>query len=161
MLECLNYFRARPVSSEFGAKKKVKARFWPCLDPFSGESFEPLSKCLLLARKRLKTYLKQSVFQIVLQKWISTQICQLILYVSDSAGKADGFVGELSFAQRPHEHFLWNEKKKLPAGWLDQGGLVHQSNTGEYLSKTLGWYIFLTNLYQAVLCKDSYHPGVK
>jgi len=47
-----------------------------------------------------KVYLTQSVFEVVLQKSIPTQICQLILYISKSKGYVDGFVGQLTSAKR-------------------------------------------------------------
>ena len=48
----------------------------------------------------LGSYLTQSVLKVVLQKAIPTQICQLILYISNSKGYADEFVGELTSAKR-------------------------------------------------------------
>jgi len=43
-----------------------------------------------------EVYLTQSVFQVVLQNLIPIQICQLILYLSNSEGLVDGFVGVLT-----------------------------------------------------------------
>ena len=43
-------------------------------------------------------HLAQSVDEVVLPKSIPTQICQLILYNSNSEGYVDGFVGELTYA---------------------------------------------------------------
>ena len=53
-----------------------------------------------------KSYLTESVYKLVFQKSIHTQIRQLILHVSNKNGQFDGFVQELTFAQRIHQHFL-------------------------------------------------------
>ena len=45
-------------------------------------------------------YLTQSVFQVVLQKSIPTQIRQLILYIRNSKGWVDRFVRGLTSAKR-------------------------------------------------------------
>ena len=50
-------------------------------------------------RRALEVYLTQSVYELVLQKSIATQICQLFRYVSASKGSVDGFVGELTVAK--------------------------------------------------------------
>ena len=44
--------------------------------------------------------------QVVLQMSIPSQIRQLILYISNSKGHADGFVGELTSAKRLSKHFV-------------------------------------------------------
>ena len=44
-------------------------------------------------------HLTESVYKVVLQKSIPTQIRQLILYISDDEGYVDEFVGELTFAK--------------------------------------------------------------
>ena len=41
-----------------------------------------------------QVYLSQSVFQVVLQKSIPTQLCQLVLYISNSKERIGGFVGD-------------------------------------------------------------------
>ena len=46
------------------------------------------------------------VHKVVFEKSIPAQICQLILYISNDKGLVDGFVRELTFARRRHEHFL-------------------------------------------------------
>ena len=48
----------------------------------------------------LRSHLTQSAFQVVSQKSIPTQIRPLILHISDSQGKVEGFVGELTYAKR-------------------------------------------------------------
>ena len=56
--------------------------------------------------RRLRTpvwehsYLKQSVFEVVLQKSTPTQICQLVLHYYWFKASADRFVWELTFAKR-------------------------------------------------------------
>ena len=64
----------------------------------------PDSEYLLAHRvmdeEQMKVYLTQSVFEVVLQKSILTQIRQLILYMSNSKGQVDGFVGKLTSAKR-------------------------------------------------------------
>ena len=55
------------------------------------------------------THLTQSVFEVVVQKSIQTQIRQLILYISRSTEQFDGFVRELTFAKRLCEHSLWDK----------------------------------------------------
>ena len=54
----------------------------------------------------LLTYLTQSVFKVVLHESIPTQIRQLILYIINSQGYVDGFVGELTSAKRLSKHFV-------------------------------------------------------
>ena len=44
----------------------------------------------------IKVCLTQDIFEVVSQKSIPTQICQLILYISNSRRYVDGFVGELT-----------------------------------------------------------------
>ena len=51
-------------------------------------------------------YRTESVYKVVLQKSIPTQIRQLILYVSNNEGYVDEFVRELAFAERLSGHFL-------------------------------------------------------
>ena len=51
-------------------------------------------------------YLTQSVFTVVLQKSTSPQIRQPILYCYQYKDQVDGFVWELTFAKRLHEHVL-------------------------------------------------------
>ena len=48
----------------------------------------------------VRTYLTHSVFNVVLQKSISAQIRQLILYISNIEGYVDGSVRELASAKR-------------------------------------------------------------
>ena len=45
-------------------------------------------------------------FYVVLRKPIPTQIRQLIFYITDNEGSVDGFVWELTFAERRHKHVL-------------------------------------------------------
>ena len=45
-------------------------------------------------------YLTESVYKDVLQNSIPAQIRQLILYISNDKGDVDGFVRELTFAER-------------------------------------------------------------
>ena len=53
-------------------------------------------------------------FEVVSQKSIPTQIRQLILYISNSKGWVDGFVGELTSAKRIQKHFCkrYNPRRK-------------------------------------------------
>jgi hypothetical protein len=51
-------------------------------------------------------YHVQSFFEVVLQKSIPTQNCQLTRYVSNGQGQVDGFVRESTFAERRYEHFV-------------------------------------------------------
>jgi len=51
-------------------------------------------------------YLTESVYKVVSQKSIPTQIRQLIFYISNSKEYVDGFVRELTFAKRLYKHFL-------------------------------------------------------
>jgi hypothetical protein len=60
----------------------------------------------LLSSVRSKAYLTKSVDKVVLQKSIPTQIHQLILYISNSKGQADGFVGQLTSAKRLQKHLV-------------------------------------------------------
>ena len=48
---------------------------------------------------------KQSVFKVILQKVIPTQIRQFILRISNSKEYVDIFVGELTSANRRYKHF--------------------------------------------------------
>ena len=69
--------------------------------------------------QRVLSYLTHSVFKGVLQK--STQIRQFILYISNSKGLVDGFVGELTSAKRLSKHCVrYNLGRRLDAGaeWL-------------------------------------------
>ena len=45
-------------------------------------------------------YLTQSVFEVVFTKSIPTRIRHLILYISNTKGKFDGFLRELTFARQ-------------------------------------------------------------
>ena len=47
-----------------------------------------------------RSYLTDSVYQLVLQKSIPIQLRQLILHISNSEGQSDGFVRELISAKR-------------------------------------------------------------
>ena len=51
-------------------------------------------------------YLTESVDKVILQKAITVQTRQLILYISDDEGLVDGFVRELTFTKTLHKHFL-------------------------------------------------------
>ena len=51
-------------------------------------------------------YRIQSFSEVVLQKSIPTQNCQLTRYVSNGQGQVDGFVRESTFAERRYEHFV-------------------------------------------------------
>ena len=48
---------------------------------------------------RERDYLTQSVFEVVSQKSVPTPIRQLILYISNSKGQVDGFVGKVDFCK--------------------------------------------------------------
>ena len=48
----------------------------------------------------------ENVNEVVLQKSISAQIREFILHTSNGIGQVDGFVWQLEFAKRLHEHFL-------------------------------------------------------
>ena len=48
----------------------------------------------------------ESVSKVVSHKSIPAQIRQLVLDISYDKGYVDGFVRELTFAKRPHKHFL-------------------------------------------------------
>ena len=50
--------------------------------------------------------LTESVHKVVVQKLISAQIRQVILYSSNDEATVDGFVRELTFAKRLVKHFL-------------------------------------------------------
>jgi len=50
--------------------------------------------------RHLHYYITQSIFKIVLQKSLPTQIRHLILYTSNSTGYVDGFVGDLTSAKQ-------------------------------------------------------------
>ena len=49
-------------------------------------------------RVPLKSYPTESVYEVVLQKPISTKISQIILYIRNNGGYLGGFVGESTFA---------------------------------------------------------------
>ena len=53
-----------------------------------------------VTRQKKEAHLTQSVLKVVSQKPIPTQICQLILYISNSKGQVDEFVGDLTSAKR-------------------------------------------------------------
>ena len=57
-----------------------------------------------------------SVFKVVPQKSIPTQICQLILYIRHSEGEVIGFVRELTYAKRLCKHIL-GDKVGLQIPW--------------------------------------------
>ena len=54
----------------------------------------------------VRAYLTQSIFQVVLQKSIPTQICQFVLYICDCKGQVDVFVGGVTSAKRLGNHFV-------------------------------------------------------
>ena len=66
----------------------------------------------------LCVYLAQSVLEVVVQKSIPTQICQLI--ISNSKGSVNGFLGELTSAKRLYKHF---ERDK--GAWLVDFCITH------------------------------------
>ena len=56
----------------------------------------PLPAPLLPARARMTT---KCILKFVLQKSIPTKIRQFVLYISNSTGQVDGFVGESTSAK--------------------------------------------------------------
>ena len=54
----------------------------------------------------LRTYLTESVYEVVLQTSIPAQIRQFILYISNNQGLIDEFVRESPFAERLSKHFM-------------------------------------------------------
>ena len=54
----------------------------------------------------MRPYLTESVYQVVLQKSIPAQIRQLILYISNSKGYVDGFVGGVTSAKQLYKYFM-------------------------------------------------------
>jgi len=58
-----------------------------------------------LEEEKVRVYLTQSVFQVVLQKPTPTEISHGILHINDIKGHVDGFVGELTSAKRLQKHF--------------------------------------------------------
>ena len=61
-------------------------------------------------------YRTQSVFDVVLQKATPTQIRQLILYIGNSEGKVDRFVGELTSAKRLRKHVVRDKNANAVPG---------------------------------------------
>ena len=59
-------------------------------------------------------HLTQSVFKDVFQKSILTHIRQLIIYISNSTGKVDGLLGELTYAKRLLKNVVCD---KVPLGF--------------------------------------------
>ena len=57
---------------------------WPFLD--HGHGGNQIKRFEGRARDQRQSYLTESVFEVVLQKSIPTQISQLILYISNSKG---------------------------------------------------------------------------
>ena len=51
-------------------------------------------------------YPTQSVYNVVLQKSIPAQICERVLYISNSEGYVDDFLRELTFAKQPDKLFV-------------------------------------------------------
>jgi hypothetical protein len=54
----------------------------------------------------LLSYLTKIGFKVVMQKSVSTKIRQIILYISDSKGQIDEFVGGVTVATRTCKVFL-------------------------------------------------------
>ena len=54
----------------------------------------------------LHSYLTETVYKIILQKSGPTQIRRLLLYISNSRGSIDGFVGELTSTKRLPKTFV-------------------------------------------------------
>ena len=59
----------------------------------------PSAEKVALEKAEAQVYLSQNVFQVVLQKSIPTQIRLLILYISNSKGYVDGFMGGVDFCK--------------------------------------------------------------
>ena len=59
-----------------------------------------------MERQAVPTYPTESVYEVVLQKWISPQIRQRILHDYRNKELVDGFVREQTFAKRRYKHFL-------------------------------------------------------
>jgi len=55
---------------------------------------------------RPRSYVIESVYQVVLSMSIPAHIRQLILHISDDEGKDDGFVRELTFAKPLYKHVV-------------------------------------------------------
>ena len=92
--------------------------FWNELDPAVAHQDGPAPDL------RPRRYF--SVYKVVLQKSILVQIRQLILYISDSRGQVDGFVGDLTF---------WNE---LDPALAHQDGPAPDLRTRRYGSLRFG-----------------------
>jgi len=60
----------------------------------------------LSAQLEHRPYLAESIWKVALQKSILAQICPFILSISNDEGYVDGFMRELTSADRLHEHFL-------------------------------------------------------
>ena len=56
-------------------------------------------------RAQTQTFSTQTVFEGILQKTNLPQSRQRVLYISNSKGCVDGFVGELTSAKRLSKHF--------------------------------------------------------
>ena len=61
-----------------------------------------------------RCYLTQSVFKVVLQNSIPTQIHQLIPFIHNSEGQVDGFVGVLTSAKRLEKYFVRDKFAVVP-----------------------------------------------
>ena len=82
----------------------------------------------------------QRVFKVFSQKSILTQIRQLILYISNSKGKVDRFVGEVTPAQRLSKHIVRDKSgrpyapnpKPQPPHWeVEREGKKRARKAGE------------------------------
>jgi len=51
-------------------------------------------------------FISHSVFQVVLQKSITTKNRQLIIYISSYKGQVDGFLWKMTFAKRLSKRFV-------------------------------------------------------
>ena len=68
----------------------------------------------ILARIECIPYLTESVYEVVLEKSIPTQIRQLVLYIRNDKGYVDGFVWELPFAKRLLESTFCEKNTREP-----------------------------------------------
>ena len=53
-----------------------------------------------------RSYLTDSVHEVVLKMSKPVQMRQGVLYISNDKGQVDGFLGESTFAEQLHEPFL-------------------------------------------------------
>ena len=79
----------------------------------------------------MRAYLTESIYEVVLQKWIPPQIRQRILHDYRNKELVDGFVRELTFAKRLCKHFLRDRNASNGKLRLAEAAVGHTGKSAE------------------------------